>query len=167
MTSKVSTCLWFDGKAEDAANFYVSLIAGSRIEQAFRPDRGGPALMVLFTLGGTPFHALNGGPRFQHSEAASISVSTRDQDETDRLWNALTENGGSESQCGWLKDRFGVSWQIVPEALPRLLASTDRPAADRAMQAMLGMKKIDIAALEAAYDGRTTNPQQARRSSLQ
>lgn len=103
----------------------------------------------------------------QHSEAASISVSTRDQDETDRLWSALTENGGSESQCGWLKDRFGVSWQIVPEALPRLLASTDRPAADRAMQAMLGMKKIDIAALEAAYDGRTTNPQQARRSSLQ
>lgn len=153
MTNKVRTCLWFDGKAEEAANFYVSLISGSHIEHAFRPDSTGPVLMVVFTLGGTPFQALNGGPKFQHSEAASISVITRDQQETDRLWNALTAHGGSESKCGWLKDRFGVSWQIVPEALPRLLTSPDRAAANRAMQAMLAMRKIDIAGLEAAYQG--------------
>jgi predicted 3-demethylubiquinone-9 3-methyltransferase (glyoxalase superfamily) len=163
MTKKVSTCLWFDGKAEEAANFYISLIPESHVETVFRPDQSGPALLIVFTLGGTPFQALNGGPKFKHSEAASISVSTRDQDETDRLWNALTANGGSESRCGWLKDRFGVSWQIVPAALPRLLTSPDRVAANRAFQAMLDMGKIDIAGLEAAYHDTMTGPKQVAR----
>src|SRR5215208_3039069 len=162
--NKVSTCLWFDGQAEEAANFYVSLIPGSNVETVFCPDQSGPVLLVVFTLGGTPFQALNGGPKFKHSEAASISVSTRDQEETDRLWNALIANGGSESRCGWLKDRFGVSWQIVPEALPRLLTSPDRVAANRAMQAMLDMVKINIAGVEAAYYGKMTHPKQVARS---
>jgi predicted 3-demethylubiquinone-9 3-methyltransferase (glyoxalase superfamily) len=162
--NKVSTCLWFDGQAEEAANFYVSLIPGSNVETVFCPDQSGPVLLVVFTLGGTPFQGLNGGPKFKHSEAASISVSTRDQEETDRLWNALTANGGSESRCGWLKDRFGVSWQIVPEALPRLLTSPDRVAANPAMQAMLDMVKIDIAGVEAAYHGTMTYPKQVARS---
>jgi len=153
MTAKVRTCLWFDGDGEEAAGFYVSLIPDSRIEGAFRPKPDGPALVVNFILGGTPYQILNGGPEFTHNEAASISVTTVDQAETDRLWDALTGNGGSEVQCGWLKDRFGVSWQIVPEALPRLLSGPDRDGADRAMQAMLKMVKIDIAALEAAYHG--------------
>ena len=106
-----------------------------------------------FTLAGTPYQALNGGPQFSFTEAASISVITEDQQETDRLWSALTAEGGEESRCGWLKDRFGLSWQIVPEALPRLLGDRDREAAGRAMQAMPGMGKIDIAALKAAYRG--------------
>ena len=151
MSENVRTCLWFDGKAEEASNLYVSLIPNSRIEHIFKPTPNGPALMVVFRLGGAPFQALNGGPQYKHSEAASIAVSTRDQEETDRLWDRLTADGGSESRCGWLKDRFGVSWQIVPEALPRLLGSSDRAAADRVMQAMLRMRKIDIAALEAAH----------------
>src|SRR5262249_12797483 len=130
---------------------YVSLIPNSRIEHIFKPTPNGPALMVVFRLGGAPFQALNGGPQYKHSEAAPIAVSTRDQEETDRPWDGLTAHGGNESRCGWLKDRFGVSWQIVPEALPRLLGSSDRAAADRVMQAMLRMRKIDIAALEAAH----------------
>lgn len=156
MAPRVRTCLWFDGTGEEAANFYVSLIPGSRVETVFRPDPEGPWLVIDFTLGGSPYQALNGGSQFRHSEAASISVSTQDQAETDRLWHALIEGGGSESNCGWLKDRFGLSWQIVPEALPRLLASSDRPAAARTWQAMLRMRKIDIAALEAAHGGGVT-----------
>lgn len=152
MTARVSTCLWFDGQAEDAARFYVSLIPNSGIETVLRPKPDGPALLVEFTLGGTPYEALNGGPQYSHSPAASISVCTRDQEETDRLWDALTA-GGSESKCGWLRDRYGVSWQIVPEVLPHLLTSPDRAAADRAMQAMFAMVKIDIAGIEAAYAG--------------
>ena len=108
--------------------------------------------MVAFRLDGAPFQGLNGGPQFKPTEAASIFVSTRDQEETDRLWNALVAEGGSEGQCGWLKDRYGVSWQIVPQVLPKLLGGSDRQAADRALQAMLKMSKIDIKALEAAYD---------------
>jgi predicted 3-demethylubiquinone-9 3-methyltransferase (glyoxalase superfamily) len=150
---KVSTCLWFDGDAEDAARFYTSLIPDSRTTSIARPTPDGPALMVGFTLGGTPFQALNVGPQYKFSEAASISVTTADQEETYRLWIALTANGGSEGQCAWLKDRFGMSWQIVPDALPRLLGSPDRAAAGRALQAMMGMRKIDIAALEAAFRG--------------
>lgn len=154
VSRKVSTCLWFDGNGEEAAKFYTSLISDSEISSVFRPSDDGPALMVEFNLGQTPYLALNGGPQFQHSEAASIVVSTQDQEETDRLWDALIADGGSESMCGWLKDRFGVSWQIVPEAVPRCLASSDRGAAERAMQALMGMRKIDIAALEAAYAGK-------------
>ena len=151
--AKVATCLWFDGNAEEAAGFYTSLIPDSRITSIMRLHPDGPALIVGFTLGGAPFQALNGGPQYKFSEATSISVTTAGQEETDRLWAALMAGGGSESQCAWLKDRFGLSWQIVPEALPRLLGSPDRAAAGRAMQAMLGMRKIDIAALEAAFRG--------------
>ncbi|MGF1475723.1 MAG: VOC family protein [Geminicoccaceae bacterium] len=153
MAAKVRTCLWYDGTAEEAARFYVSLIPDSSIESAFRPAPDGPALVVAFTLAGTPYQALNGGPQFKHSEAASISVTTLDQDEIDRLWTALTADGGRESRCGWLVDRFGLSWQIVPEALPRLLGDTDRQASARVMETMMTMAKIDIAALEAAYHG--------------
>lgn len=150
---RVATCLWFDGAAEDAARLYTSLIPGSAVTGAFRSSPDGPAFMVTFTLGGTPFQALNGGPKYRLSEAVSISVSTPDQAETDRLWNALTADGGAPGQCGWLKDRFGLSWQIIPEALPRLFGDPDRAAAGRAIQAMMTMSKIDVAALEAAFRG--------------
>jgi predicted 3-demethylubiquinone-9 3-methyltransferase (glyoxalase superfamily)/uncharacterized protein YbaA (DUF1428 family) len=149
---KTRTCLWFDGQGEEAANFYVSLLPGSFIETVSRPNPDRPALVVEFTLAGAPYMTLNGGPQYQHSPAASISVLTKDQEETDRLWSALIADGGSEGQCAWLKDRYGVSWQIVPEALPRMIASDDKPAAQRAMAAMLKMSKIDIAALEAAFN---------------
>lgn len=151
--SKVRTCLWFDGQGEEAARFYVSLLPDSRIENVVRPDPEGPALVVEFSLAGAPYTALNGGPLYSHTPAASISVLTEDQDETDRLWAALTAEGSSEGRCAWLVDRFGVSWQIVPEVLPRLLSSDDSAAAARAQEAMLAMGKIDIAALEAAFRG--------------
>ena len=145
ITTTVSVCLWFDGKAEEAARFYTLLIPNSEITSI-------SPVMVTFTLDGVPFQALNGGPRFKPTEAASIVVSTANQEETDRLWNALIADGGSESRCAWLKDRFGVSWQIVPKILPQLLSSSDRQAADRALQAMLKMSKIDIALLESAFN---------------
>lgn len=153
MTTPIRTCLWFDGNGEEAAIFYVSLFPGSRIESAFRPDSKAPPLVVNFDLSGVPYQALNGGPSYELSPAVSISVTTRDQAETDRLWSALLEGGGRESQCAWLIDRFGLSWQIVPEALPRLLSDPDRAAAGRAMQAMFKMQKIDIATLEEAFRG--------------
>lgn len=149
----VQTCLWFDGDAEAASALYTALIPGSAITRVTRMAPEGPALMVNFHLAGVPYQALNGGPQFKHSPAVSISVSTPDQAETDRLWEALLADGGQPSQCAWLTDRFGLSWQIVPEALPRLLGAADRAAAGRAMQAMLQMGKIDIAALEAAFQG--------------
>ncbi len=148
---KLRTCLWFDNQGEEAAEFYVSLLPDSVIETVSRPDPNGPALVVEFTLAGAPYMTLNGGPHYQHSPAASISVLTKDQDETDRLWHALAQNGGKESMCGWVIDRFGVSWQIVPEILPQLMGSKDKEAAMRAREAMMQMKKIDIAALEAAF----------------
>jgi predicted 3-demethylubiquinone-9 3-methyltransferase (glyoxalase superfamily) len=154
MTGKVRTCLWFDGKGEEAARFYVTLIPNSRIDSTFHTDPKAPALLVDFTLGGTPFQALNGGPQYKLTEAASISVQTEDQAETDRLWNALVAGGGRESKCSWLVDRFGVSWQIVPKALMRCLLAPDAAASGRAMQAMMGMSKIDIAKIEAAFAGR-------------
>jgi predicted 3-demethylubiquinone-9 3-methyltransferase (glyoxalase superfamily) len=153
MQSKVSTCLWFDGTAEEAATFYTSLLPDSRITSIARLAPDGPALLVAFTLAGTPFQALNGGSMYKLTEAASISVATENQEETDRLWGALIADGGCESRCAWLKDRFGMSWQIVPMVLPLLIGSSDRVAANRAMQAMMGMRKIDIAALESAFRG--------------
>ncbi len=143
--SAVSVCLWFDGNAEEAARFYTSVVPNSEVTST-------SPVMVAFTIDGVPFQALNGGPQFKPSEAASIVVSTKNQEDTDRLWNALTSNGGSEGRCAWLKDRFGVSWQIVPQILPTLLSSSDRQAADRALQAMLKMSKIDISALESAFN---------------
>lgn len=150
---KVRTCLWFDGNGEDAARLYVDLLPGSAITSISRPDPAAPPMVVELTLDGTPFLFLNGGPHYTLTPAASIAVRTADQAETDRLWDALVADGGQESQCGWLVDRFGVSWQIVPDALPRLLGSDDREAAGRALQAMLGMQRLDIAALEAAFRG--------------
>lgn len=150
---KVRTCLWFDGNAEEAAELYVSLLPDSAIGAVSRPTPGAPALVVELTLAGTPFMFLNGGPRYELSPAASIVVRTADQAETDSLWSALLADGGVESRCAWLTDRFGVSWQVVPDALPRLIGADDQAAAGRAIEAMLQMNKIDIAALEAAFAG--------------
>jgi predicted 3-demethylubiquinone-9 3-methyltransferase (glyoxalase superfamily) len=151
---KIQPFLWFDNQAEDAANLYVSLFPNSKIGKVTRYGEGAPgpkgqAMTVEFELDGQPITALNGGPHFKLTEAFSFSVSCEDQAEVDRYWSALTE-GGHESQCGWLKDRFGLSWQIVPTALPRLLADPDPAKAQRVMAAMLKMVKLDIAALEAA-----------------
>lgn len=159
MVKKISTVLWFEKGGEAAAELYTSLIANSRITGRYTPpmgDMGQPAneaLVVDFELGGIPYQILNGGPHFKQSEAVSIMVQTEDQAETDRLWNALTADGGEESMCGWLKDRWGVSWQITPSILLRATSSGDRAAAKRAMDAMMTMRKIDIAAIEAAVAG--------------
>lgn len=143
---KVATCFWYDDKAQEAAEFYVSLLPDSRIDSiSHAPD--GKVLLVDFTLSGTPYQALNGGPHFTLSEAASISVLTEDQADTDQLWAALTADGGAESRCGWLKDRFGLSWQIVPRRAAELLSG---PNAAKVFPALMEMHKIDIAALEAA-----------------
>ena len=150
---KVVTCFWYDGHAEEAAQFYVSLIPDSQITRRVTAGADQPCVMVEFHLAGTPYQALNGGPQYQPNEAASISVTTHDQDETDELWNKLTADGGKEGSCGWLKDRFGVSWQIVPRVLTDLITHEDQIAAGRAVQAMFGMKKIVIAELEAAFNG--------------
>jgi predicted 3-demethylubiquinone-9 3-methyltransferase (glyoxalase superfamily) len=151
--SKVRTCLWFAKGGRDAAKSYVSLLPDSEIDAVYDHGQPDDPMVVEFTLAGAPMMILTGGPQFEHSPAASISVLTKDQAETDRLWSALLADGGKESRCGWLTDRYGVSWQIVPEALPRLLGDPDRDAASRAQAAMMQMKKIDIAALEAAADG--------------
>ena len=151
--AKVRTCLWFNGDGEEAARFYVSLMPDSEIEAVYRPDPAAPPLVVEFTLAGAPYMALNGGPQFSHTPAASISVLTENQEETDRLWAALTADGGEESRCAWLTDRFGVSWQVVPERMVELINADDRAAAVRAQAAMMQMGKIDIAALEAAFAG--------------
>ena len=151
-THSVRTCLWFAAGGYAAACRYVSLIPNSAVETP-APDQGAPEPMVVhFHLNGAPYTILNGGPHHRLSPAASIVVTTPDQAETDRLWAALTE-GGAPGRCGWLVDRDGLSWQIVPEALPRLLGAADRAAAGRAMQAMLRMGKLEIAALEAASRG--------------
>ena len=156
---KIIPFLWFDGQAEEAARFYVALLPDSRIERVTRSPAdtpSGPAGMVLtveFTLAGTRFVGLNGGPHFPFTEAVSFQIACRDQAEVDQLWTALCD-GGSEHQCGWLKDRWGLSWQVVPTRLHELLGDPDPDRAGRAMQAMLAMKKLDIAALEGAADGR-------------
>ena len=157
--SKIAPCLWFDGQAEEAAKFYVSLIPDSRIERVMRAPAdypGGSAgtlLTVDFTLAGQQFIALNGGPEFSFTEAVSFTINCADQAEVDRLWNALIAGGGAPVECGWLKDRFGLSWQIVPSILPAMLADPDREKARRVMEAMLRMVKLEIEALQKAYDG--------------
>lgn len=147
------TCLWMESRGEEAAEFYVSLLPGSKIEGRIPADPAAPALIVNFTLMGVPYQILNGGPHYTLSPAASISVMTGDQAETDRLWAALVADGGAESRCGWCTDRFGLSWQVVPKDLPGLVGGPDPAGAKRATEAMLGMAKIDIAALRAAYRG--------------
>lgn len=156
---KVSPCLWFDGAAEEAARFYTSLIPDSRITSVNRSPGDNPSgqkgsvLTVEFTLGGRSYIGLNGGDDFTFNEAVSLSIECEDQAEVDRYWDALTANGGEESVCGWLKDRWGLSWQVVPRRMAELFASPDRDAAERAMQAMLKMRKLDIAELERAAAG--------------
>jgi predicted 3-demethylubiquinone-9 3-methyltransferase (glyoxalase superfamily) len=158
--SKITPCLWFNGQAEEAANFYVSLLPDSRIDKVMRSPADNPStpagavLTVEFTLAGQQFLGLNGGPQFPFTEAVSFTIDCEDQAEVDRLWEALTRDGGSPSRCGWLKDRFGLSWQIIPRALPKLLNDANREAAGRVMQAMLKMDKIDIAGLKRAYEGK-------------
>ena len=155
----ITPCLWFDGKAEEAARLYTSLFPNSHVDKVHRAPadfpsgKAGDVLTVHFTLIGTPFIALDGGPEFKFNEAVSFTVDCENQAEVDRYWSALLANGGEESVCGWLKDRFGVSWQIVPKRLNELLDGDDREGAKRAMEAMLGMVKLDVAQLEAAYKG--------------
>jgi predicted 3-demethylubiquinone-9 3-methyltransferase (glyoxalase superfamily) len=157
--SKIAPCLWFNGEAEQAASFYITLFPDAAIGAVSRYGEGAPfpagtALMVEFTLAGGRFQALNGGAQFPHTEAISLSVDCADQAEVDRYWEALIADGGAPNQCGWLKDRFGVSWQIVPRALGEILSRGDKEGSARAMAAMMGMIKLDIAALEAAYAGK-------------
>lgn len=152
MTHSIRTCLWFrDGRGPEAAAFYCALIPNSRVERSFGGDAGmGGFTVTDFSLGGTPYQILDAGPHFTLTEAVSISVETVDQAETDRLWAALTANGGQESLCGWLKDRYGLSWQIFPRRLTELTLHADRRVSERAMAAMMKQTKIDIAAIEAA-----------------
>ncbi|MEL7029723.1 MAG: VOC family protein [Pseudomonadota bacterium] len=153
MTAKIRTCLWFEKGGLEAARFYTSLAPDSRVETEHALGQDEP-LLVDFTLAGAPYQILNGGPHFKLSEAASIAVLAEDQVEIDRLWDALTADGGEEGQCGWLKDRWGVSWQVYPKALLDMQSAEDQDAAERARQAMYKMKKLDIAALEAAFHDR-------------
>ena len=156
---KATVCLWYDHNAEEAAQFYAKTFPDSAIRGVQRapgdyPDgKEGAVLVVEFTVLGIPCIGLNGGPHFKHNEAFSFQVGTRDQAETDRYWNAIVGNGGQESQCGWCKDKWGVSWQITPVVLTQSLADPDRAASKRAFTAMMGMKKIDVAAIEAARRG--------------
>jgi predicted 3-demethylubiquinone-9 3-methyltransferase (glyoxalase superfamily) len=151
-------CLWFDGKAEEAANFYTSLLPDSTVDEVWRSPAdtpSGPAGMVLtvdFTLKGQRFQGLNGGPEFSFNEAVSFVIECEDQTEVDRLWDAFTADGGEPGPCGWLKDRFGLSWQIVPRRLNELVGDPDPERARRAMEAMLAMGKIDVAELQRAAD---------------
>jgi predicted 3-demethylubiquinone-9 3-methyltransferase (glyoxalase superfamily) len=157
---KVTPCLWFDGNAEEAANFYVSLLPDSRVDNIMRSPADNPSmkeggvLMVDFTLAGRQYSGLNGGPQFKFTEAVSFVVHCDDQAEVDRLWDALTADGGQEVQCSWLKDKFGLSWQIVPEEMLEMLNSSDRDAARRAMEAMMTMVKLDLPELRRAFEGR-------------
>ena len=157
--SKITPCLWFDGNAEEAAGLYVSLLPDSRVESVSRSPADNPStpagavLVVDFTLAGQPFRALNGGPQFPFTEAVSFVIDCEDQAEVDRLWKALLEGGGSPGRCGWLKDRYGMSWQIVPRQLGEMLGDPDAQKARRAMEAMLRMSKIEVAAMRAAFDG--------------
>ena len=151
MTSSIRTCLWFrDGRGREAAEFYCSLIPGIRVEATFDISGDGSSWLIDFTLGGVPYQILDAGPMFTLNEAVSISVETDDQAETDRLWAALTTHGGEESHCGWLKDRYGVSWQVFPRRLTELTLKADRTVSAKAIAAMMKQRKIDIAEIEAA-----------------
>ncbi len=159
MLSKNTICLWYDGGALDAATFYAQTFVDSAVGAVFRAPadypagKAGDVLTVQFTVLGIPCLGLNGGPAFKHSEAFSFQVATDDQAETDRLWHAIVGNGGEASDCGWCKDRWGLSWQITPRVLMEALAHPDRAAAKRAFEAMMQMGKIDIAVIQEALQG--------------
>ncbi|HET9819120.1 MAG TPA: VOC family protein [Rhodanobacteraceae bacterium] len=158
-TRKMAVCLWFDGKAEEAANFYAATFPDSHVDATHRAPgdypsgKEGHVITVEFTVLGMPFLGLNGGPQFKFDEAVSFQIYTADQAETDRYWNAIVGNGGAESECGWCKDRYGLSWQITPRALMDAITDPDPAAAKRAFDAMMTMQKIDIATIEAARRG--------------
>ena len=160
MPCKNTICLWYDGTAVDAARFYAGTFPDSTVGAVLRAPgdypngKQGDVLTVEFTVIGIPCVGLNGGPDIKHNEAFSFQIATEDQAETDRLWNAIVQNGGQERQCGWCKDRWGVSWQITPRSLMAALSDRDPAAAKRAFEAMMPMKKIDIAAIEAARQRR-------------
>jgi predicted 3-demethylubiquinone-9 3-methyltransferase (glyoxalase superfamily) len=157
--AKNTICLWYDGDAEEAARFYAKTFPDSSVGSVHRAPGDFPSgkkddvLMVEFIVLGIPCLGLNGGPGVRHSEAFSFQISTSDQAETDRYWNAIVGNGGEENACGWCKDKWGLFWQITPVALMKAVTDPDRAAAQRAFDAMMGMKKIDIAAIEAARRG--------------
>jgi len=159
MIPKNTICLWYDGTALDAATFYASVFPDSRVKAVHRAPgdypsgKEGDVLTVEFDVLGIPCLGLNGGPMFKHSEAFSFQVATDDQAETDRLWSAIVDNGGQESDCGWCKDRWGLSWQITPRALSEGIADPDPAVAKRVFEAMMSMRKIDVAAIEAARRG--------------
>ena len=159
MTNKNTICLWYDGTALEAATFYAETFPDSAVGAVHRAPgdypsgKQGDVLTVEFAVMGIPCLGLNGGPVFKHSEAFSFQVATDDQAETDRLWSAIVDNGGQESECGWCKDKWGLSWQITPRVLTAAYTSPDRAAAKRAFDAMMGMRKIDIATIEAALRG--------------
>ena len=161
LQQKISPCLWFDTQAEDAANFYISVFKNGRIKQVSRYGKAGrevhgkepgSVMVVAFEIEGLTFTALNGGPQFKFDEAVSFQISCDSQDEIDHFWSKLSE-GGKEGPCGWLKDKFGLSWQVVPSELPQLLSSGDGARLDRMMTAILSMKKFDLAALKRAHAG--------------
>lgn len=157
--AKNTVCLWYDGNAEDAARFYAATFPNSSVGSVYRAPgdypsgKKGDVLTVLFTVMGIPCLGLNGGPSFTHNESFSFQVATDDQAETDRYWNAIVDNGGQESDCGWCKDQWGLSWQITPRALTEAITDPDPAAAKRAFDAMMTMGKIDIATIEAARRG--------------
>jgi predicted 3-demethylubiquinone-9 3-methyltransferase (glyoxalase superfamily) len=156
MSDRITPFLWFDDRAEEAANFYVSVFPNSNVVSVSRytesaPYESGKVMTVEFELDGLTFVALNGGPEYTFTPAVSFSIECKTQDEVDHYWDRLTE-GGRPVQCGWVEDRFGLSWQVVPDALPRLLKDPDEKKADAVMAAMLKMTKLDIAGLQAAYD---------------
>jgi 2-polyprenyl-6-hydroxyphenyl methylase/3-demethylubiquinone-9 3-methyltransferase len=163
MTGKIAPCLWFDGQAEEAANFYASVFPDSGVKAVHRAPGDYPAgkqgnvLTVEFSVLGMDFLGLNGGPQFKFDEAVSFQVYTDSQEETDRYWNAIVDNGGEESMCGWCKDRFGLSWQITPKRLMELVSEKDPAKSKAAFKAMMTMRKIDIAALDRAIEGVTAD----------
>lgn len=163
MTQKITACLWFDNQAEEAAAFYTSIFQNSSIgsqseyDEAASEVSGKPAgsvMVVEFEIAGQKFVALNGGPQFKFNESVSFMIDCKDQNEVDYYWSRLTADGGEESMCGWLKDKFGVSWQVIPHGMNDLIAGSDKEASQRAMQAMLQMKKLDIQKLKDAYEGK-------------
>ena len=151
--NKITPFLWFDTQAEDAMNLYCSIFKNSKVLSVSRQGPNGPVMNVTFELEGQTFMGLNAGPEFKFNEAVSFYVSCKDQAEVDYYWDKLIADGGEESRCGWLKDKFGLSWQIIPDVLGSLIGGADAEKANRALQAMLTMNKLDVKALQDAYDG--------------